>query len=118
MKTEVPALIWTNMKKIVFSLAVLAAIITACTVKNNPVIPEDNPAPGEEKRLEKAILRTLSTTKSEAEATVSVAHGTARGKGVNITQVVNEADAAMYACKRIVKGENSEAPRQKPGKIQ
>ena len=48
MKTEVPALIWTNMKKIVFSLAVLAAIITACTVKNNPVIPEDNPAPGEE----------------------------------------------------------------------
>lgn len=78
----------------------------------------DNPAPGEEKRLEKAILRTLSTTKSEAEATVSVAHGTARGKGVNITQVVNEADAAMYACKRIMKGENSEAPRQKPGKIQ
>lgn len=71
----------------------------------------DNPKPGEEKRVEREILNLLANTKSKAEACVSVAHGTARGSGVNVSQTVNEADAAMYACKRKMKGENEESPR-------
>ncbi|MCR5584812.1 MAG: GGDEF domain-containing protein [Lachnospiraceae bacterium] len=71
----------------------------------------DNPSPGEEKKVEKEILKLLACTKSKADACVSVAHGTARGKGLDVSQVVNEADAAMYACKRKMKGENDESPR-------
>ncbi len=69
----------------------------------------DNPSPEEEKIVEKEILKILSETESKAEACVSVAHGTARGKAADITNVVKDADAAMYACKRKMKGEESDA---------
>ncbi len=71
----------------------------------------DNPSPNEEKKVERDTITRLTTFDSKATVDVSVAHGTASGSGSDITKVVNEADAAMYACKRKMKGENDVTPR-------
>ncbi len=67
----------------------------------------ENPALGEEEEYEDHIVQLLSDAAKRAKVCVSVAHGSARGQGSDINRVVNEADAAMYACKREMKGENN-----------
>ncbi len=71
----------------------------------------DNPLPGEEKRYEADTVRMIEETATRAKVPVSVAHGASKGRGADILQTINEADAAMYACKRAMKGEASETVR-------
>ncbi len=65
----------------------------------------ENPTPNEEDTYEAEIVKLLSEAAERARVTISVAHGNSRGRGIDITNIVNEADAAMYVCKRTMKGE-------------